>query len=169
LLLLLAALIVAAAVVWAGLRIAGEVARPRARAIAPIELLTAFTPGIAAAAENPKALLTWQPLALAARAIYPGEFSALDRAYGATFPFSAEQLQAAHSRWTADWLAWECSHDAEYKLKGALLMHELGDAAHSAEGRARLNAVESERVERYQRRYEEYSRIAHALQSLLPR
>jgi len=151
------------------MRVAGELARSRERSIAPIELISTFAPGIAAAADDPKALLTWQPLALAARKIYPAQFAVLDQAHGAAFPFSADQLQAGHSRWTADWLAWERSHDAEYKLKAALLAHELGDTVHSAEGRARLNAVESEKVERYQRRYEEYSRVARALQSLLPR
>ena len=59
------------------------------------------------------------------------------------------QLQAAHSPWTADWLGWERTHDADYTLKAALLAHVLGDAATGAEERARLNAM--------------------ALQALLPR
>ncbi len=35
------------------------------------------------------------------------------------FPFGPDQIQNAHARWTADWLAWELVHDTEYKLKAA--------------------------------------------------
>ncbi len=53
------------------------------------QLLALFAPGVAAVAEEPRALLAWQPLAVTARKIFPAEFAALDRAAGGTFPFSA--------------------------------------------------------------------------------
>jgi hypothetical protein len=89
----------------------------------------------------------------------------LDRAAGSTFPFTREQIQAAHSQWTADWLGWERSHDAEYKLKAASLEHELAlDATPggSMVARARLEAVEREKLDLYQRRYQDYVRVAKA-------
>jgi len=83
----------------------------------------------------------------------------------ATFPFSTGQVQAAHARWTAEWLAWERTHDAEYKLKAVVLERELA-AGESAIARARLDAVEREKLDLYQRRYQEYVQVAKALQSL---
>jgi len=131
-----------------------------------LQLLAMFAPGIAAAADDPRALLCWQPLAKAARALFPSEFDALDRAAGATFPFSADEIDAAHARWTAAWLAWEVAHDAEYRLRGAALEEELGPGAGSGVGRARLEAVAREKIERYQQRYEDYTRVSRGLQRL---
>jgi hypothetical protein len=166
---ILCALIVAAAVVWAGWKISSALAARRDGQEQTARLLALFAPGIAAAAEDPRAVLTWQPLATTARALYPKEFAALDHASGATFPFSTEQLERAHSRWTAAWLAWERTHDAECKLRSATVEHELGDAVSSAYGRARLDAVEREKLDRYQQRYEEYTRVSKGLQALLTR
>jgi hypothetical protein len=168
-LLLLSAVIVSAAVLAA----AGIVARGRAaadRGAAPsaahLQILSTFAPGIAAAAEDPRALLVWQPLASTARAIFPDDFAAIDRAGGATFPFSREQIEAAHARWSTAWLAWEYAHDAEYKLKAAAAEEELRASPGSAVLRARLDSVEREKLERYQRRYEEYTRVSKALKNL---
>ena len=168
-LLLLSAFVVAGAVAGVGVLIAheltaarGELARTRS-----LELVAMFATGIAAAAEDPRALLTWQPLAIAVRNLFPAEFSALDRAAGGRFPFTREQIEAAHARWSADWLAWERSHDAVYKLKAAEIERELAWAA-SAAARARLEAVEGEKIELYQRRYAEYARVSRALQALRP-
>src|SRR5580765_1736192 len=116
------ALIISAAIVWAGLRVAAAVrsSRPdpiRARAL---DLLAMFAPAVSAAATDPRAILVWQPLARMARQMFPEEFALIDQAAGGAFPFSADRLQAAHSQWTADWLAWERSHDTEYKLKAAV-------------------------------------------------
>jgi hypothetical protein len=169
LLLFASALIVAAAVVWAALHVASVLRIARAPQVALVDLMTLFAPGITAVVDDPKALLAWYPLAATARRLYPSEFAAIDRSHGSTFPFSIDQLQAAHSRWTADWLTWERAHDGDYKLKAVLLAHELGDRATSVEGRARLNAIENEKLDRYQRRYEEYTRVARALQALLPK
>jgi hypothetical protein len=132
-----------------------------------ISLVSLFGPAIERAHEDPRVLLTWQPLAKMLRARFAAEFAALDAASGSTFPFSKEFIAAAHSRWTADWLAWEKAHDAEYKLKALVAQEELRDLAASGTARAKLEAVEREKLELYQRRYEEYVRVARALQSLV--
>jgi hypothetical protein len=165
---LLSALIVAAAVVWAARQIAHELASRRGADGAQIApLLTVFSAGMTAAAEDPRALLVWQPLANAARKLFPAEFATLDRAFGGTFPFTPEQIQSAHARWTTDWLGWERTHDGECKLKAAAVEEELGDRTASPYGLARLEAVEREKLEQYQRRYEEYIRVSKALKVLM--
>jgi hypothetical protein len=167
-LILLSALIVAAAVAWAARQIAHELASRRGADGAQIAaLLTVFSAGMTAAAEDPRALLVWQPLANAARKLFPAEFATLDRAFGGTFPFTPEQIQSAHARWTTDWLGWERTHDGECKLKAAAVEEELGDRTASPYGRARLEAVEREKLEQYQRRYEEYIRVSKALKALM--
>jgi hypothetical protein len=134
-----------------------------------LQLVQTFAPAVAAAREDPKALLAWYPLAQAARRIFPDECRRLDEARGAAFPFTSEDVQAAHARCTSDWLAWERTHDAEYKLKASAVEEEVarGPEAGTAVGRARVNAVEREKLERYQARYEEYIRTAKALQALI--
>jgi hypothetical protein len=167
--LIVASLIVAAAVVWAAVYVARPVRGGGSGDLADVpQLLTMFAPALVAAQDDPRALLVWQPLAVTARKLYPAAFAALDAASGATFPFTIDQIQSAHARWTTDWLTWERSHDGEYKLKAAAVEHELGDAIASAYGRARVAAVEGEKLDRYQRRYEEYTRVSRALQALLP-
>jgi hypothetical protein len=164
----LSALLVAVAVAWGARLIAHELASRRGADGAQIApLLTIFSVGITAAAEDPRALLVWQPMATAARKLFPAEFTTLDRAFGGTFPFTPEQIQTAHARWTSDWLAWEGTHDAECKLKAVAVEAELGDKTASPYGRARLEAVEREKLEQYQRRYEEYIRVSKALKALM--
>jgi hypothetical protein len=167
-LLLLSVAIVVAAVVWAGARIVEEqrLAREEAAQGRAMVLLQMFAPALAAAQADPRALLVWQPLAKSARQLFPAEFASLDRASGARFPFTNDQLQAAHSTWTADWLAWEQHHDAEFKLKAALVEHEVAGLAPSAVGRAKIEAVEREKLELYQSHYRDYVRTAKALQAL---
>jgi hypothetical protein len=167
---LVAALIVAGAVYWAAQEIVRELKTGRASGAGAqtAQLLQTFAPGVAAAQTDPRALLTWQPLARAARQLFPNEFAALDRAAGGAFPFSTAQIEAGHARWTAEWLAWEHSHDAEFKMKAAIAEHELMASGGSPVLRARLDAVEREKLESYQRRYEEYIRIAKAIQALIP-
>jgi hypothetical protein len=165
----LSAILIGGAIVWAGIAVAHEIkatraSRPRDRTM---QLLGVFTPGMAAAASDARALRTWQPLAVTARKLFPEEFVELDRAAGGTFPFTRDQLQDAHSRWTADWLAWEQAHDAEFKLKAASAQHDLAAAGGSPLLRAKVDAVEREKLETYQRRYEEYVRVAKALQTLI--
>ena len=165
---LLSAIIVAAAVLWAGQRIAGALRSGRDDGQS-VTLLTVFAPAVAAAVSDPRAVLAWQPLAAAARTLYPKEFADLDRAFGSTFPFSTDAIERAHARWTADWLAWERRHDADFKLKAATVEHELGGEVNSLFGRARLDAVEREKLDLYQQHYEEYTRIAKGLQALIRR
>lgn len=166
---LLAGLIVAAAVWWATEQIvaemrAGREETTRARTLTLLEL---FAPASGAADADPRALLAWQPIVKVARQLFPSECAALDRAAGGAFPFSAEQAQAAHARWTADWLAWERAHDTEYKLKAAVAAQELAAAGGSAAARQKVDAVESEKLDLYQRRYAEYVRVAKALQAIV--
>ena len=165
---LLASLIVAGAIAWSALQLVAELraardARAAARTLSLIEL---FAPAIAAAQQDPRLYLVWQPVAKLARQLLPAEAAAIDRAAGATFPFSAADLQAAHAQWTTDWLAWERAHDAEYKLKATIAAAELAASGNSDVARGKLDAVENEKFDRYQRRYAEYVRVAKALQAL---
>lgn len=167
-----AVLLVGAVVYWAAQQIVAELksARDEAARTRTLALLRLFAPGVAASASDPRALLIWQPLAATARQMYPDAFAALDRAANATFPFSKEQLQRAHAEWTTAWLEWERAHDAEYKLKAAALEHELGTASLASApplARARLEAIEREKLDLYQHRYQEYVRVAKALQALI--
>jgi hypothetical protein len=170
LLLVLAALVIAAAVVWVGLQITGAVRDLRRDATRDraLRLLDVFAPAVAGADRDVRTMLVWHPIAGAARRMCPDEFAILDRATGATFPFSADQLQMAHARWTAEWLAWEHMHDVEYKLKTAAVDQEINASGGSPLARARFDAIEREKLELYQRRYEEYIRTAKALQALIP-
>ena len=168
-LLLISALIVAGSIWWGVLEIVRELRTSRdeagrGRALTVVEL---FAPARAAVAADPRALLVWQPLAVAARQLCPGEFAALDRASGGTFPFAADEIRAAHDRWTAEWLAWERSHAADYKLKAAIAEHELTESGGASIARGRLDAVEREKLDLYQRRYSEYIHTAKAIQALL--
>ncbi len=132
-------------------------------------LLTLFAPALTIAQEDPRTVLNWHPIANAARRLFPDEFASLDRATGGRFPFPPERLEAAHARWTADWLAWELAHDTEYKLKTAVAAHDptAGEGMATAVVRARLDAIEREKLDLYQRRYAEYVRTAKALQALI--
>ena len=166
----LAAVIVAAAIGWGALQIVGALRATGGRSGTSdrvATLLTLFAPAIAATQQDPRACLVWQPLAKAARQLYPDDFATLDRAMAETFPFPKGRIEAAHSQWTADWLAWELAHDTEYKLKTALAEHELAAQGGSPVARARLDAVEREKLDLYQRRYAEYVRTAKALQALI--
>jgi hypothetical protein len=167
---LLPAVIVAAAILWAGWHLAAGLRA--ARGIAGTDdrvatLLALFAPALAATQQDPRAFLVWQPIAKAARQLFPEEFARLDRATGGTFPFSSEQIEAGHAQWTADWLAWELAHDTEYKLKATVAAHELAADGAAGIGRARLDAIEREKLDLYQRRYAEYVRTAKALQTLI--
>jgi hypothetical protein len=164
---IVAAVIVTAGVLWAGQHIVGALQRPVANDGQSAALLKVFAPAVVAAATDPRAVLAWQPLAAAARTLYPKEFGDLDRAFGSTFPFSTEAIERAHARWTAEWLAWERRHDADFKLRAATVEHELGGEVNSLFGRARRDAVEREKLDLYQQHYEEYTRIAKGLQALI--
>jgi len=154
-------------VIAAAFRIAAALQAPRDRTRArALQLLALFAPAISAASSDPRAILVWQPVARIARQMFPAEFAELDAAADGAFPFSQERLQAAHAQWTTDWLGWERTHDAEYKLKAAVVEQEIAISGGSSVLRARLDAVEQEKLELYQRRYAEYVRVAKALQAL---
>jgi hypothetical protein len=167
--LILAALIAAAAVLCAGQRVLAELraARDESARARVLAVMRLFSGGMVAARTDPRELLAWHPLAQAARQLLPAEFASLDAASGGRFPFTAEQVQAAHSQWTADWLAWERMHDGDYKLKAAVAEQELSASTGSPMVRAKLEAIEREKLDLYQRHYQEYVRVAKALQSLI--
>jgi hypothetical protein len=163
-----AAIVVAAAIAWTGVVVRREIRglHEEVGRLHLAQLISLFAPAVAAVARNPCALLVWQPLADAARTMFPNDFAALDRASGAAFPFSGERIQEAHARWTTEWLAWERAHDVEFKLKTAAAEREL-QAGGGAVERARLDSIEREKLDLYQRRYEEYVRVSKALQALI--
>jgi hypothetical protein len=160
----LAAILIAAAITVSLWQIVSEmrVAREDARRARTLSIVALFGPAVSAVQGDPKALLVWQPLASTIRRLFPEECASLDTAAGSSFPFNADMISTAHARWTADWLAWEGTHDATYKLKAA----EAEEQVDTPAGRARLDAVEREKLDLYQRRYEEYVRVAKALQKL---
>ena len=165
----LGAVIAAIAVAWGCARVASavEAARRDAARARTLEILAVFAPAAGAAAADPRAILAWQPLARTARQLFPEQFAELDRSSNGTFPFGPDRIQAAHAQWTADWLVWERAHDAEYKLKAAAVEEEMAHCGGSALARARADVIEREKLELYQRRYEEYVRVAKALQGLV--
>jgi|SRR5581483_911558 len=134
-----------------------KASRDDARRGRALQIMALFAPALASARKDPRELLAWQPLAKTARQLWPDDFALLDRTTGGTFPFSADFIQAIHSQWTADWLAWELTHDAEYKVK----------VAEAANDRLKLEAVEREKLDRYQRRYQEYVQVGKALHALV--
>jgi hypothetical protein len=168
LLLVLAAVIIAAAVAWGSRHIGSEIRKAGDAGARgwTLQILQTFAPAVGAAAGDPRAILAWEPLARMARQLFPEDFAQLDRASDGSFPFSLDRVQAAHAQWTADWLAWEQTHDAEYRLKAAAAEEELARAEGSRTLRARVDAIERQKLDLYQRRYAEYVRVAKALQAL---
>jgi hypothetical protein len=156
------ALVVGAALAFVLWRIADELRRERREATVRQVFATFAT---AATQQDPKQLVAWHPVAQTARKLFPEAFKDLDTSAGGAFPFTREQLNAAHARWTTEWLAWERAHDAEYSLKAAQVQDEIDrtQGPPSALLRTRLAAVEQQKLERYQQRYEEYIKTAKAL------
>lgn len=142
--------------------------RRRRREQALLQLLAAFGPAVAAGHADPERFVAWSEAARTARALFPEAFARLDAASGGRFPFSRQAVEAAHARWTADWLAWERQHDLEYKERAAAAESALaraeGDAAETL--RARLAAVNQEKLQTYQDRYARYVRVGKAIAAL---
>lgn len=157
------ALIAGAAIAFALWRI-GEVLRLQHSEASIQRLLATFAPAAAAVQADPKQLLAWYPIAQTSRKLFPDAFKHLDSISGGAFPFTKEQIQAAHARCSSDWLAWERAHDAEFSLKTAQVQDEIDRAGQASPLlRTRLAAIEQEKLGRYQQRYEEYVRTAKAL------
>jgi hypothetical protein len=150
------------AIVWVALLIVKEVRRGRDDATT-VALLTLFAPAVGEAREDPKKLLAWQPAVSVARKLFGPAMARLDEAEAGRgrYPFTEADVRDAHARWTTAWLAWERAHDEECKLKAA-----AAEARGGPEGRAALAAIEREKLERYQQRYEEYVRVGKALKAL---
>lgn len=160
-------LIAGAAIAYALWRI-GDVLRRQRQDASIQQIITVFAPAVAAVQQDPKLLLAWYPVAQTSRKLFPEQFAQLDRAAGAAFPFTKEQIQAAHARCTSEWLAWERAHDAEFSLKAAQVQDEIDRSGHASPLlRTRLAAVEQQKLERYQQRYEEYVKTAKALAGLV--
>jgi len=132
-------------------------------------MLQTFGDALGAVHQDPRLLLAWHPTAESARKLFPVAFASLDAARGERFPFPRDLIERAHARWTTEWLAWERSHDEEYRIKAASVEQEIGATSGEAAKlvKARLDRVQHEKIERYQQRYEEYIRTAQALQALL--
>jgi hypothetical protein len=157
-------LLAGAALAYVLWRIGDEMQRRRREATLQ-HLMAMYGPAAAAAQQDPKQLIVWYPVAQTSRRLFPEAFNQLDAAAGGTFPFTREQLKAAHAKWTADWLAWERAHDAEYSVKTAEVQAEIDRVPAPAPPllRTRLALIEQQKLERYQRRYEEYIKTAKVL------
>lgn len=131
-------------------------------------LLATFGPAAERARSDPRVLVAWHPVAAAARRAFPEAFAALEADGQARFPFDAADVEAAHARCSTEWLDWEKRQDAEHRARRLAVEAELGSAADAAAPslRARLEALEREKIERYQRRYEEYVSLSRALKQL---
>ena len=124
--------------------------------------------GPATARADGRELLGWQHVAMALREVVPDAVRTIEQGTGQPFPFPREVVEDAHARWTADWLAWERGHDIRFRQRTSALEAELRDSgeADTASGQARLAALDDEKLQDYQRRYEEYVRVGKALAAL---
>ena len=131
-------------------------------------LLTSLAP--AAALGEPRDLLAWRDAAETARRMFPEAIKAIEKQTGEAFPFPHRVVDDAHARWTTEWLAWERRHDSDFKQRASALETELratGDTPPTV--RARLAALDDEKLQAYQERYEEYVRIGNGLAALRER
>ncbi|MCE2543674.1 MAG: hypothetical protein J4F30_09630 [Acidobacteria bacterium] len=157
-------LLAASLLAVAGTRLLVEMRRQRLEQ-AMQNLLATLGPALAAGRADPEALVAWAAVARTARGAFPEASARLDEAAGGRFPFSNDLIEAAHARWTADWLAWERQHDVEYKERTAAAEQAL-DAAPRDEAAAcqlRLAAINQEKLQTYQERYEHYVRVGKAI------
>ena len=155
------------AVVTVGVMFLRE-SRAKRRDACILVLLGTFGPALRRAQDSPSDLLVWEPLARAARKLFPEAFATLDAGLGDRFPFTRDAIQAAHARWSTEWLSWERAHDDEFRLKTATIEREIDRLGTDAgdEARARLQAMEREKLQRYQDRYAKYVTVSKALAAL---
>ena len=152
------------AVVWGAERARRDRRRQHRERVAAV-LLTSLAP--AAVRGEPRDLLAWRSAADNVRRMFPDAVDAIERQTGEMFPFSRAVVDDAHARWTAEWLAWERRHDVEFKQRASALEAELSAAGgDTVAARARVAALEDEKLQAYQQRYEEYVRIGNGLTAL---
>ena len=154
-----------AVVAGIGLLVLLEV-RHRRRDAVLVGLLSSFGPAVAAGRADPERLVAWADLARTARRVFPEAFTQLDLAAGGRFPFSRELIEEAHARWTADWLAWERQHDLEYKRRASDAEAAVAGSETADTQRERLAAINQEKLQTYQDRYEHYVRVGKAIAAL---
>ena len=157
-------LVVGAVLAYVLWRIGDELRRARTEA-AIQQILTTFAPAAADVHRDPRLLIAWYPVAQASRKLFPEAFQTLDAASGGAFPFTKALVEAAHAQCTSEWLAWERAHDAEFAVKIAQVQDEIDRTAGPASPllRTRLAALEQQKLEQYQQRYQEYVKTAKAL------
>ena len=162
------ALVAVAATFGFGAFLVANALRARQRDARILELLATFGPASERARADPRVLLAWYPVASAARRAFPDAFAALEPHGEPRFPFGAADLEAAHARWSTQWLDWEGRQDADHRAGREALETELRQATDATAPplRARLEALERDKLEQYQRRYEEYVRVSRALAKL---
>ena len=131
-------------------------------------LLATFAPIAKEARSDPRLLLVHYPAVVAARRCFPEAFAALEEPQSKSFPLGSLEIEEAHARWTAEWLEWEQRHESEYQRKAAVLNAELVNTtdARMPALRAELEAVEQQKLDLYQHRYEEYVGVSRALAKL---
>jgi hypothetical protein len=163
----LAVLVLAAVCGWVGL-LGVQTLRARRRDAQILRLLDIFGPVVERARSDPRVLLAWYPLANAARQTFPDAFAAIDQAGVEPFPFGPTARETAHARWTTDWLEWEHRNDGDSRRNREAIEAELerSDGAAAQAARARLDALERDKLEQYQRKYEEYVKVSRALGAL---
>ena len=142
--------------------------RERRREQLLVRLAATFAPAIAHSSTDPHELVAWASVARTMRKLFPEAFRQLDPAAGGQFPFSSQLIEAAHVRWTSDWLAWERRHDVEYKEQARVAEAEMSRVGQTDAStvRARLAMIEQEKLQTYQERYEEYVRVGKAITAL---
>lgn len=158
-----------AAAVGLGAFVVASALRRQRRDAQVLGLLATFGPAAERARADPRILVAWHPVASAARRAFPDAFAALEADGRPRFPFDAADVEAAHARWSTEWLDWERRQDAEHRVRREAVEAELGPDAGAAVLRTRLDALEQEKLERYQRRYEEYVAVSRALRQLSER
>lgn len=162
-----AVLVLAAVCGWVGL-LGIQILRARRRDAQILQLLDIFGPVVDRVRSDPHVLLTWYPVASAARQMFPDAFAAISQAGVEPFPFGETALETAHARWTTDWLEWEHRNDGNSRRNretiGLEIERSQGAAAQAA--RDRLDALERDSLEQYQRKYEEYVKVSRALGAL---
>ena len=129
-------------------------------------LLASLGPAVARA--DGRELLGWRRVAGTLRELLPEAVRTIEQRTGQPFPFPRELVEDVHARWTADWLAWERAHDIRFRQRTSALEAELRECgeADTAAGRARLATLDDEKLQDYQRRYEEYVRVGKELAAL---